>query len=311
MRVLVTGGAGFIGSHVVEAALEAGHSVAVIDDFSTGLQENANPRARLYQISVTDHEAVEKVFAQERPQVVSHHAAQVNVRRSMANPALDARVNVLGTINLLGLSAKYEVSRFIFASTCAVYSEPTYLPMDESHPIAPQSAYGTSKYSAETYVKLFAGAHGLRFTIFRYGNVYGPRQNPKGEAGVVAIFAGQILAGVQPTIFGDGAKTRDYVFVQDIVKANLIAMEGEREDDTFNLSGGREVSDLEIFKAVREATGVQVEPLYAPKRPGEADRVCLDSSRAKDLLSWVSTVPLDEGIAHSVAYHRSLAQGRV
>jgi UDP-glucose 4-epimerase len=183
--------------------------------------------------------------------------------------------------------------------------------MDESHPIGPQSAYGASKYSAENYVSFYAEAHGLRYKIFRYGNVYGPRQNPKGEAGVVAIFAGQLLEGGQPTIFGDGTKTRDYVFVQDIVNANLIAMGEQGDNETFNLSRGREVSDLEIFEAVRAATGVQMEPVYAPKRPGEADSVCLDSSRAKRLLGWVPTVPLDQGVAQSVAYHRSLAKGRV
>ncbi len=309
MNVLVTGGAGFIGSHLVDALLKEGHSVAVIDDLSAGAAENLDPRARLYQVSVTDSRAVEEVFAKEHPALVNHHAAQTDVRRSMADPLFDARVNVLGSVNLLQLSVKYDVSRFVLASSSAVYTEPTYLPMDESHPIGPQSGYGASKYSAESYVRFYADAHGLRYKIFRYGNVYGPRQNPKGEAGVVAIFAGQLLGEEQPTIFGDGTKTRDYVSVHDIVNANLMAMGEQGDNETFNLSRGREVSDLEIFEAVRAATGIWIEPLFTSKRPGEADSVCLDSSRAKRILGWVPTVPLDEGTAESVAYLRSLAQG--
>jgi len=311
VKVLVTGGAGFIGSHIVDAMLDGGHSVAVIDDLSAGISEHLDARARLYRVSVTDTLAVEEVFAKERPDLVSHHAAQVDVRRSMEEPVANATVNVVGSINLLDLSARYGVGRFILASTSAVYSEPAYLPMDESHPIAPQSAYGASKYSAENYVRFYADAHGLRYKIFRYGNVYGPRQNPKGEAGVVAIFAGQLLEGGQSTIFGDGTKTRDYVFVTDIAKANLMAMEPVGDDHVYNLSCGTGVSDLEIYEAVRAAAGVRMEPLYAPKRPGEADNVCLDSSRAKRLLGWAPTVPLDDGIAQSVAYHRSLSRGRV
>lgn len=311
MKVLVTGGAGFIGSHIVDAMLEEGHSVAVIDDLSARNSAHLDPRARLYQVGVADSRAVEEVFAEERPDLVNHHAAQIDVRRSMKDPVDNAAVNVVGSINLLNLSVRYEVDRFILASTSAVYSEPAYLPMDESHPIAPQSAYGASKYSAETYVRFFADAYGLRYKIFRYGNVYGPRQDPRGEAGVVAIFAGQLLEGEQSTIFGDGTKTRDYVFVVDIAKANVMAMEPVGDDHVYNLSCGTGVSDLEVFDAVRAAAGVQMEPLYAPKRPGEADNVCLDSSLSERLLGWVPTVPFDEGIARSVAYHRSLAMGRV
>jgi UDP-glucose 4-epimerase len=311
VKALVTGGAGFIGSHIVDAMLEEGHSVAVIDDLSTGISGQLDPRARLYRVDVSDTRAVEEVFDEERPDLVNHHAAQVDVRRSMKDPVGNATVNLIGSVNLLNLSAKYGVDRFILASTSAVYSEPAYLPMDESHPIAPQSAYGASKYSAENYVRFFADAHGLRYKIFRYGNVYGPRQNPKGEAGVVAIFAGQLLEGEQSTIFGDGSKTRDYIFVTDIAKANTMAMEPAGDDQVYNLSRGTGVSDLEIFEAVRTATGVQMEPLYAPKRPGEADNVCLDSSRAERLLGWTPTVPLDDGVARAVKYHRSPAQGQV
>ena len=289
----------------MDAMLEEGHSVAVIDDLSSGSPENLNSRARLYDLSITDAEAVEKVIADERPDLVSHHAAQTDVRRSMADPLFDATVNALGTINLLQLSVQHDVTRFIFASTCAVYSEPRYMPMDESHPIGPQSAYGASKHTAENYVRLYADVHGLRHKIFRYGNVYGPRQNPRGEAGVVAIFAGELLSGAQPTIFGDGTKTRDYIFVQDIVTANLKAMGEGGDNEVFNLSWGREVTDLQIFEAVRMAIGASTTPRYAPKRSGEADRVSLDSSRAAKALGWRPTVRLEEGVQQSVSYYRA------
>ena len=305
MKVLVTGGSGFIGSHIVDAMIEEGHSVAVIDDLSSGSPENLNSRARLYDLSITDSAAVEKVIADERPELVSHHAAQTDVRRSMADPLYDATVNALGTINLLQLSVQHGVTRFIFASTCAVYSEPRYMPMDESHPIGPQSAYGASKHTAENYIRLYADVHGLRYKIFRYGNVYGPRQNPGGEAGVVAIFAGELISGAQPTIFGDGTKTRDYVFVQDIVAANLKAMGEGGDNEVLNLSWGREVSDFQIFEAVRMATGASTSPRYAPKRPGEAYRVSLDSSRAAKALGWRPTVRLEEGVQRSVSYYRA------
>lgn len=304
MRILITGGAGFIASGIVDAMLDAGHSVAIIDDLSTGRHANLNPGARLYECSVTDLDAVKQVFERERPQIVNHHAAQIDVRRSMEDPAADAAINVVGSVNLLSLAVRYTVARFIFASTSAVYSEPAYLPMDESHPVGPRSAYGASKYSAENFVIFFADVHGLRYKIFRYGNVYGPRQDPKGESGVVAIFAGQLLDGTQPTIFGDGKKTRDYVFVQDIVNANLMAIGEQGDNETYNLSRGIAVSDIEIFDAVRAATGVRTEPQYAARRPGEADSVCLDISKAQRLLGWAPNVPLDEGIAQAVAYHR-------
>ena len=308
MRVLVTGGAGFIGSHIVDGLVEDGHEVALVDDLSTGDIENLNPEARLYAVSIATFEELNEVFEKVRPEVVNHHAAQTSVRQSMVDPSFDALVNIVGSINVLRLCVKYGVSRVIFASTCAVYSEPVYLPMDESHPIRPQSAYGMSKHAVENYVRFYADAYGLRYKVFRYGNVYGPRQNPEGEAGVVAIFAGQLLSGVRPTIYGDGTKTRDYVFVQDLVKANLLAMDEVGDNEIFNLAGGVEVTDLEIFKAVCRATGASVEPTYAPKRPGEADRVGMDCSKAGRILGWSATTALDEGIERAVSYHRRKVQ---
>ena len=305
MRVLVTGGAGFIGSHIVDALIKEGHDVAVVDDLSSGDARQVNPKARLHSVDITDAQSLAKVFAKERPELVSHHGAQTNVRRSMADPSFDARVNVVGSVSVLQLCADHGVRKLVFASTCAVYAEPCYLPMDESHPTGPQSAYGAGKLAVEGYLRLFADAHGLRYTTFRYGNVYGRRQNPDGEAGVVAIFASQLLAGARPTIFGDGTKTRDYVSVEDVVNANLLALGETGDNDVFNLARGEEVSDFEIFDAVRKATDtLSVEPIYAEKRPGEAERVGLDCTKARQRLGWAPKVQLQEGVRMVIDYNR-------
>ncbi len=304
MRILVTGGAGFIGSHVVDAFVRDGHDVAVVDDLSMGRREQVHPAARFHHVDIRRREALEEIFRAEQPEVVDHHAAQGNLRRSMAEPSFDASVNILGSLNLLELSLAYRVRKFIYSSSGgAVYGEPQGLPVDETHPIRPRSAYGVSKYAVEQYLDLFDS--GLDHAILRYANVYGPRQDPRGEAGVVAIFSRQMLSDRRPTIFGDGTKTRDYVHVDDIVRANLlVAGEGEAAGRVFNLGLGREVSDRQIFELVRSAVGATVEPILADKRPGEIDRICLDSSRARADLGWEPTVALEEGIARTVAYYQ-------
>ncbi|MBI4305746.1 MAG: NAD-dependent epimerase/dehydratase family protein, partial [Chloroflexi bacterium] len=212
MNILVTGGAGFIGSHVVDAALSAGHSVAVVDDMSTGRPENVNHLARLYRIDIRDERALAEVFAREAPQVVSHHAAQVDLRRSVADPLHDAKLNVLGSLSLLECCRKHGVKKVVYASSGgAIYGEPAYLPCDELHPIKPLSQYGVSKYTVELYLRVYAEAYGLRYSVLRYANVYGPRQVPFGEAGVVAVFAYRMLRGEQVSIFGSGEQQRDFV----------------------------------------------------------------------------------------------------
>lgn len=305
MKVLVTGGAGFIGSHVVDALVKEGHDVAVVDNLSMGKREQVHPAARFYRVDIRDRQALEEVFRVERPEVVNHHAAQADLRRSMIEPSFDASVNVIGSLNLVELALTHKARKFInISSGGAVYGEPQRLPVDEHHPIRPMSVYGVSKYTVEQYLRLFEEA-GLEFTILRYANVYGPRQNPKGEAGVVAIFSRQMLAGEQPTIFGDGTKTRDYVYVDDIIRANLLAMSEERASGrSYNLGLGREVSDRQIFEQVRKAVGATVEPILASKRPGEIDRICLDASLAKAELGWEPTVSLEEGMARTVAFYR-------
>lgn len=305
MKVLVTGGAGFIGSHVVDRLLEEDHQVAVVDDLSTGKERNLNPDATFYKLDICDFIALEEVFRLERPQIVNHHAAHVDVRRSVKEPSFDARVNILGSLNLLELSRRHGVEKFIYISTGgAVYGEPRYLPVDESHPIQPISPYGVSKHAGELYLIAYREAFGMRSTILRYPNVYGPRQDPHGEAGVVAIFSELMLVGERPTIFGDGGKTRDYVYVDDIVRANLLVMDRSGDGEIYNLGWGKEVTDFEIFRAVRDAVGAKVEPIYGEKRPGEVERICLDSTKARQELGWEPTVPLEEGIPRAVEYYR-------
>lgn len=303
MKVLVTGGAGFIGSHLVDALIRAGHSVAVVDNLSVGRKENLNPKAAFHSVDIRDAGALEKVFEKEQPEAVNHHAAQTDVRRSMADPSFDAQVNVLGFIHLLQSCVKHQVRKVVFASSSAVYPEPQHVPVDEEHPVQSLSAYGLSKYLGEKYLEFYRDVYRLPFTIFRYGNVYGPRQDPKGEAGVVAIFATQMLSGIQPTLYGDGNKTRDYIHVEDVVAANLLAMDGRGAGGIFNLGWGKEVKDIEVFQSVREMVGVSVEPRYAAKRPGELDRIALDCRKARKVLGWEPKIPFSEGVRETLEYY--------
>ncbi len=303
MKVLVTGGAGFIGSHLVDALIERGDEVVVIDNLSTGCRENINPQAKLHELNVGDP-GIAEIFERERPDIVSHHAAQIDLRRSVAEPLFDAQENILGSLNVIVNSVRYRVGKFIYASSGgAIYGEPQYLPVDENHPINPVSQYGVSKYAVEHYLKLYALQHGLNYVVLRYGNVYGPRQNPFGEAGVVAIFAHQMLEGEHPTIFGAGDKTRDYIHVSDVVAVNLLAMERGR-NAICNIGTGVETSDQEVFDAIAEALGYDGFPLYASVRPGEIQRICLDWSKAERELGWRPRVPVKEGLAQTAAYYK-------
>ena len=306
MRVLVTGGAGFIGSHIVDSLVECGHAVFVVDNLSEGSRGNLNPDARLFNLSVNDAEGLADAFAEAKPDIVSHHAAQISVRNSMANPTHDAEVNIIGSLNVLQCSVKQGVERLIFASSSAVYAKPQCLPMDEDHPQRPKSVYGASKLAVESFVRLYGDTYGIKHKILRYGNVYGSRQNPGGEAGVVAIFTSQFCRCEQPTIFGDGTKTRDYIYVSDIAAVNVIAMDAAGDDDTYNIACGAPVSDFEMFDAVRAACGSSMQPNYAAVRPGEAEAVCLDTSKARRKLGWQPVVALDDGIRQVVEHHRGM-----
>jgi UDP-glucose 4-epimerase len=303
VKILVTGGAGFIGSHIVDGLIESGHEVVVVDDLSFGMKENINPKASFYKLDIRAPDLGE-LISEERPEVINHHAAQVNLRRSMEEPLFDAGINALGSLNLIEQAVKAEVSKIIYSSTGgALYGEPEVLPAGEDYPIAPLSLYGVHKYIGEHYLRLYAASHNIRYTILRYANVYGPRQNPKGEAGVVAIFSLKMLRGERPVIFGDGSKTRDYVYVSDVVRANILALEGG-DNEVFNIGWATEVTDQEIFDRVRDEVGSEIEPVYGKKRPGEIDHISLDYNKIKKALGWQPEVPLDEGIARAVSYYR-------
>ena len=304
MKVLVTGGAGFIGSHVVDKLIEKEYQVIVVDNLSTGRKKNINPRAKFFKVDIRDSAELERLFSEEKPSIVIHHAAQTDVTRSMRDPFFDSQVNITGSLNIITLSLKYGVKKIIYASTSAVYPEPVYLPVDERHPIKPLSAYGVTKYAIEHYLHLYYENYGLRYTAFRYGNVYGPRQDPHGESGVVAIFSEQMLKGIHPTIFGDGTKTRDYIHIDDIVEANILVTDSAGDGEVFNLGWGKEVTDFEVFDAVRRAMGIQVEPIYSKKRSGELDRICLDITKAKSQLNWEPKVSLEDGIPLAVEYYK-------
>jgi UDP-glucose 4-epimerase len=307
MRILITGGAGFIGSNIADGYLAIGHDVAVVDNLTTGRRENIPNRASFFQADITNPESLERVFGEFRPDVVSHHAAQMDVRRSMREPLFDAQVNVLGSLNVAEISVRHKVRKVIFASSGgAIYGEPTKLPAVESTPEMPISHYGVTKLSFERYLYVYQCLYGLRFTALRYANVYGPRQNPYGEAGVVAIFINQMLRREVSTIYGDGSKTRDYVFVADIVEANLLALElGDAR--VLNIGRGIQVSDYQIFDSIRRALGLEQGPKFAPRRPGEVEKIALDASAAAEVLGWKPKTDLADGIAKTVQHIRSVA----
>jgi len=304
-KVLVTGRAGFIGSHVVDAYLAQGHEVAVVNDLSSGKLENLNPQARFYKLDLTSPKLVE-IFEEERPQIVNHHAAQAAVPKSVEDPLFDAHVNVLGTLNLLRCCARYGIKRVIYASTGgALYGEPQLIPVSEEHPIRPVSPYGVSKYAGELYLHSFHATHGLPYVILRYANVYGPRQDPYGEAGVVAIFTEKMLRGERPTIYGDGTQTRDFVYVRDVAQANVLALETDHEALVVNIGTGQETSVKDLFWILRKLTGFSEEADHSTKRPGDVYCIALDPQRAKKLLGWEARTILEEGLRQTVKAFRS------
>jgi UDP-glucose 4-epimerase len=301
MRAIVTGGAGFIGSNVVDALLQRGDQVTVIDDLSTGKRENLESAlaagARLCVLDIRDAAQLASAVGEFRPQTIFHLAAQIDVRRSLAEPALDAAINVAGTINVLEAARAHGVARIVNSSTGgAIYGDAETIPSPERTTPLPEAAYGQSKLSAEGYLGLYERLYGQSAVTLRYGNVYGPRQDPLGEAGVVAIFTGLLESGGQPTVFGDGRQTRDYVYVGDVVAANLAAAAADARGP-INIGTGVETSVLELITILRELAGVEsFEPRFAPARLGELARSCLDVTLARDALGWTPSVTIREGL---------------
>ncbi|MDI6804053.1 MAG: NAD-dependent epimerase/dehydratase family protein [Bacteroidota bacterium] len=306
MKILVTGGAGFIASHTTDAYINAGHSVVIIDNLSMGVKENINPKAKFYQLDIRD-EKVKGIFEQEKFDVVNHHAAQMDVRKSVDDPMFDASVNILGVLNLLENCKKYDVNKFIFASTGgAIYGEQDYFPADEIHPVRPLSPYGITKLATEKYLFYYEQVFGLPYVVLRYANVYGPRQNPHGEAGVIAIFAKKMLEGGQPHINGDGKQTRDYVFVSDVVRANLLALEYSKSD-IFNIGTGIETDVNVLFNQIKKLTNSNCDEYHAPAKLGEQLRSVLDTKKIEKVLNWKPQYNIEEGLRLTVDFFKNKA----
>ncbi len=304
MKVLITGGAGFIASHVVDAYIKAGHTVAIVDNLATGFRKNVNPKAKFYKADIRNLPLMERIFKRERPEVVNHHAAIAEVVKSLRNPIPTLEANVLGTANVLISFGRYgrgPRKKFIFSSTGgAIYGEPEHIPADERTSMTPLSPYGLSKALGEDVIKFYARTLGFEYLIFRYPNVYGPRQNPKGEAGIVAIFGGLMKHGKRPTIFGNGTKTRDYTYVGDIARANMLALR-KGHNDIVNIGLGKEINEQMIFDAIAETLDFQGTPIYAPFRKGEVMRIALDAKKARRVLGFRPKIALKEGIRKTIA----------
>lgn len=306
MKIVVTGGAGFIGSHVVDEYVKAGHQVLVVDNLSTGKRENVHPQARLVEMDINDG-ALLALLKQERPDVVNHHAANPSVSRSVREPAYDARQNVLGTINLLEAAHRAGVGRFLYVSSGgAMYGNPETLPMDEEHPSNPVSGYALSKHTGERYVRLYGEEQGLPWVSLRYANVYGPRQDPLGEAGVIAIFCQNLAEGTAPEIQWDGEQTRDFVYVGDCARANLLALHGG-DGQAYNVGTGVGTSINALFETLIGIAGRDVRPRRGPRRPGDVRHSYLDCSKIEQDLGWRAEVDLHEGLART--YRSLLAVG--
>ncbi len=305
MKILVTGGAGFIGSHVVDIYVKHGYEVVIVDDLSTGRVSNINPEATFYKVDIRTPELIE-IFEKEHPDYLNHHAAQMDVRRSVVDPIYDADVNILGSLNLIECARRFQVKRFLYISSGgAVYGEPIYLPCDETHPVNPVCQYGVSKHTVEHYLYLYHQIYGLDYIVLRYPNVYGPRQDPHGETGVVAIFTGQMLAGEPITVNGDGEQQRDFVYVTDCALANLLALRADKCNDIYNLGSSKGTSVNEIFRTLKNFTGYDREPYHGPAKLGETRTIYLDANKSFKDFGWAPRVSLQAGLEQTVAHFQT------
>jgi UDP-glucose 4-epimerase len=303
LKILVTGGAGFIASQIADAFIDEGHQVVILDDLSTGYEKNINPKAKFVKANICD-KSLNNLFESEKFDVVNHHAAQMDVRRSVKDPEFDATTNILGTINLLQNCVKYKVKKFMFASTGgAVYGEQDYFPADEKHNLQPKSPYGISKLAVEKYLYFYNSEHNLNYTILRYANIYGPRQNPFGEAGVVAIFSTRLLKGEQPIINGHGKQTRDYVFVGDVVRANLLGLTDETSD-IYNIGTGIETDVNQLFHYINDITKANKEEKHGPTAAGEQLRSVITSDKLFNKFGWRPSTKLEDGLKTTVEFFK-------
>ncbi len=304
MKILVTGGAGFIASQIADAFINDGHQVVILDDLSTGFEKNINPKAKFVKANICDKN-LDKLFKSEKFDVVNHHAAQMDVRRSVKDPEFDAATNILGTINLLQNCVKYGIKKFMFASTGgAIYGEQDYFPADEKHNQQPKSPYGISKLAVEKYLYFYNSEYKLNYSILRYANIYGPRQNPFGEAGVVAIFSTKLLKDEQPTINGHGKQTRDYVFVGDVVKANQLALKDEASD-VYNIGTGIETDVNQLFHFINNITDAKKEELHGPTAAGEQLRSVITSDKLFNKFGWRPSTKFEDGLKATVEFFRN------
>ncbi|MCX7878657.1 MAG: NAD-dependent epimerase/dehydratase family protein [Ignavibacteria bacterium] len=304
MNILVTGGAGFIGSHVADAYINAGHNVIIIDNMSTGVKEFINPSAVFYEMDITD-ERVREVFSKHKIDIINHHAAQIDLRKSVASPMFDIDVNIKGSVNLLENAVKHGVKKFIFASTGgAIYGEHDYFPADENHPTRPYAPYGINKLCVEKYLYYYHHVYGLKYVILRYANVYGPRQNPHGECGVIAIFTEKILNGIEPLINGDGLQTRDYVFINDVVNANVLALDCD-EPVIYNVGTGEETDVNYIFRKINEFAEADFPEKHGPPKAGEQRRSALSYEKINKELGWKPEMKIEEGLKVTIEYFKN------
>ena len=304
MKILISGGAGFVGSHLVDRLIKDGHRVVVIDNLSTGEKENLNPKAKFYKIDICSPK-ISQIFKKEKPEMVFHLAAQIDVRKSVENPIESAKVNILGSLNILENCQKFKIKKIIFTSTGgAIYGEAEIIPTPEDYPANPLSPYGIEKLTIEKYLDYYWKIFKIPYISLRLANVYGPRQNSKGEAGVIAIFCDKMLCGKQPIIYGNGKKTRDFVFVDDVAEANILAMKSKKSG-IFNIGTGKETDINTIFEKIKKLIGVKCKKIHAPAQLGEQKRSCLDYQKAKKELSWRPKYSLENGLRETINYFKN------
>lgn len=302
MKVLITGGAGFIGSHTADLLVKEGHSIVIVDNLVQGKRENINSNSIFYECDILDISLLRKIFQTEQPEVVIHNAAQIDVQTSIKNPVFDLEVNVKGSINVLECCKSFGVRKIIYPSSAAVYGNPIYLPIDENHPVNPISFYGISKHTPEHYIKTYSELHDIRYTIFRYANVYGIRQDPKGEGGVVSVFVDKFLNKKSPIIFGDGNQTRDFIYVKDIARANLLVL-NEGDNQIFNISTQKPATVNELFQTMKKIFNSNVEAFYEKERFGDIRHSSLDSGKARKVLHWYNEYSLEDGLKETCSFY--------